>query len=147
MYSYVFKSKHCLSQRTSVHLYEYMIHSPPLCCQWSLSQWPLSIHACHQHDVAKWGQSADSSPWHPPPSQPLTHYKRRCLLVQRFPCCLAAVRHKKPPGHVDTGIKRDNEGTDWEAPWIIILSVTGWVYWKISISVLLSMMITVFKNE
>lgn len=39
--------------------------------------WPLTIHACRQHDVATWGQSADSSPWHPPHSWPLTPLQKR----------------------------------------------------------------------
>lgn len=118
---------------TSVHLYECMIHSSP-CCQWALTPWPLTIHACQQHDVATWGQSADSNPWHPLHSWPLTHYKRGCLPGQRFPCCLTAVQLKKPPGPVDMGIKRDNKGTDWEATLENNTSCgIGSVYWQITI--------------
>lgn len=81
--SYVFNSKDHLSQMTSVHLYEQMIHS--LCCQWALSHRPLTIHVRRQRDVATWGQNAESSPWHPPHSQPLTHYKEDVSLDRDFP--------------------------------------------------------------
>lgn len=66
---------------------------------------------------ATWGRSADSSPWHPLPSRPLTHYKRVFLPGQRFTLCVVAAQHEKPPGHVDMDIKTDNEWTDWEPPW------------------------------
>lgn len=116
--SYVLKSKDYLSipNDLSTSLWINDSFSSPLLPVGPLSFWPLTIHACRQHDVATWGQSADSSPWHPPRSRPLTHYKGGCLPGHRFACCLTAVRHKKPPGPVDTGIKRDNGGTDWEAP-------------------------------
>lgn len=123
-----------LSQRTiwPHYMYECMIHSP--CCQWALFPWPLTIHACQQHDVATWDQSADSSPWHPLHSRPLTHYKRGCLPGQRFPCRLTAVPLKTPPGPVDMGIKRDNEGTCWEAPLENNTSCgVGSVYWQIRV--------------
>lgn len=90
-----------------------MIHSPPPCCRWALS---LTGPSLFMPVNSTWGQSADSISRHPRHSRPLTYYKRGCLPGQRFPCCLTARRHKKPPGPVDTGIKKDNEGTDWEAP-------------------------------
>lgn len=66
MHSYVFNSKHRLSQKTSVHPHEYVIHSPPLCCQWSLSLWPplyscLSTAWCSHMGPKCWLQPVTSS--------------------------------------------------------------------------------------
>lgn len=113
-----------------------MINSPPLCCQGALSRWPLTIHPCLRHDVATWGQSADSSSWHPPHSQPLTHYKRGYLPAQWFPCCLTAVQHKSRLALLTRALRGTMRGQTGRPPWKTTFPVAGWVYWQITISVL-----------
>lgn len=130
--SYVFNSKDHLSQMTSVHLYEQMIHS--LCCQWALSHRPLTIHVRRQRDVATWGQNAESSPWHPPHSQPLTHYKEDVSLDRDFPAVWRPCGTKSCLALLTRALRGTMRGQTGRPPWKTTLP--GWAYWQITISVL-----------
>ncbi len=132
--SYVFNSKDYLSQMTSVHLSEQMINSPPLCCQWALSCMALTIHVCQQRDVATWSQNAESSPWHPPHSRPLTHDKEDVSLDRDFPAVWRLCGTKSRLALLTRALRGTMRGQTGRPPWKTTLP--GWAYWQITISVL-----------